>query len=349
MVKQVGVLLLLCLSLTLLVGCWDYQDLDELSIPVVGLYDLAETDKNTENTAKNDGYNVAAIIPVLYPETKQKYAIDYQKGQTIGDTREKRVAYTPEKYILGMVQVGIYGERLARTGLYAAMESLVRIPKVKSTIYMAVMDGETEELSKLELKGYPNPGIYLLGLLRHAQMRGFLVTTNLHQFTVQEDTTGKHPVVPLLKMKNNRIEISGTGIFKKDKLIAKIDLKDTRALVLLRGLEGEGYLPFVVQKAGEIIDEGTVLVKHSRKVRVIREGDNFTFQVTVNVTGNLQEHSSQKLFVGTKNTMELAEIEQAIKGELERDCRQFISKMQQELKVDCVDITKYALAKWRRS
>ncbi|ABO51731.1 hypothetical protein Dred_3229 [Desulforamulus reducens MI-1] len=37
----------------------------------------------------------------------------------------------------------------------------------------------------------------------------------------------------------------------------------------------------------------------------------------------------------------------AIKNQVEHDCALFIQKMQEEFKTDCIDITKYTLAKWR--
>lgn len=344
MLKRACAIFLICLGLFVLPGCWDYQDLDELSLPIVGIYDLAKPSEKNEEKVK-----VAGIFPVLYPKTEGRYTIVYENGQTVGQTREKRNYYSPETLNVGMLQVGIYGEKLARKGLHGASDILYRAPKVKNTIYMAVLEGGTEALSKLRLKDYPNPGVYLSGLLKTAQKKSFLPTTTLHLYGVQEVTAGKNPVIPLLKMKSNsRIEISGTGIFKKDKLIAKIDLKDTRSLVMLRGLEGEGSIPFIVEKNGEKIDEGSVLVKRSRKVRVTRKGDDFTFFITVKLQGDVIEHSSQKFFIDTKNTMPLEEIEQAVKREIERDCRKFTQRMQEEFKVDCIDVTKYALAKWRK-
>ena len=212
---------------------------------------------------------------------------------------------------------------------------------------MAVLEGDIKDLEKIEMKEYPNPGVYLLGLLRKAHKDSFLITTTLYLFEVQRITTGKNPVIPLIKMSNNNIVISGTGIFKNDKMIAKIDLKDTRSLVLLRGGRGKGRIPFIINKDGKKVDEGTVDVKSSRKVKVIREGNNFTFFITVKLQGRLMEHYSQRFIIDEKPNITGEEIERAVKKAIEKDCREFVKKMQEEFKVDCLDITKYALAKWR--
>jgi len=50
-----------------------------------------------------------------------------------------------------------------------------------------------------------------------------------------------------------------------------------------------------------------------------------------------------------QNTPEvLATIEQQIAADVAKDCRAFLKRMQKEWKVDCIDISKYALAKWRK-
>ncbi|MDD2402511.1 MAG: Ger(x)C family spore germination protein [Clostridia bacterium] len=328
--------------LFVLPGCWDYRDLDELSIPSVGMYDLQ---KGTEK--KEGDLNVAGIIPVLYSEADKKYRIEYITAKTVGETREKRSSSSPDSYFPGSLQVGIFGENLARQGIKRATDILFRVSKIKDTIYMAVLEGDIKDLEKIEMKEYPNPGVYLLGLLRKAHKDSFLITTTLYLFEVQRITTGKNPVIPLIKMSNNNIVISGTGIFKNDKMIAKIDLKDTRSLVLLRGGRGKGRIPFIINKDGKKVDEGTVDVKSSRKVKVIREGNNFTFFITVKLQGRLMEHYSQRFIIDEKPNITGEEIERAVKKAIEKDCREFVKKMQEEFKVDCLDITKYALAKWR--
>lgn len=342
--KKILAVFLICPLAIILPGCWDYKDLDDLAIPITGIYDLAKAPKEDQ-----DYYTVGAIFPVLYPDTEKKYIVQFTNGRTVVESREERNSRSPEIYSVGMVRSAIFGEELAKKGLLFPSDNLFRVTELRSTIYLSLMEGEVESLAQLEMKDYPNAGTYLLGLLKTAQANSFLPTSTLQEFAVQCVTTGKNPILPIVKIKDNSsLAITGTGIFKKDKLIAKVGLKDTRSLVMLRGLEGLGIIPYTIEQNGEKIDEGTMVAKRSRKVKVIRNGDNFTFYITIKLTGELSEHSSRKAIIDSKNTMPLSQIEQAVKNEVQKDCREFIKKMQEEFKIDCIDVTKYALSKWRK-
>lgn len=300
------------------------------------------------NSTNKDTLKVGGIFPVLYPETKEKYKIVVKNGVTIGDTREKRNYSSASIFSPGMLQVAIFGEALARKGLYSVVDNLTRTPEIKGTIYLAAMEDGTDNLSKLKLETYPNPGVYLRGLLKNNESKGFLLSTTLYQFRVNYITPGKNPVIPLLKItEDKRIEISGTGIFKKDKLISKIGTDETRSLVMLRGIKGTGFLPFTIEKNGKQTDIGSVQVNRYRKVKVIRDGDNFLFYVTIQLKGRLVELYSQQQFIASKPSITAQDVEKAIKKHVSEECTSFVQKMQEEFRVDCIDISKYALAKWR--
>jgi hypothetical protein len=59
----------------------------------------------------------------------------------------------------------------------------------------------------------------------------------------------------------------------------------------------------------------------------------------------LEEYSHQTLVTAEH----LQEIEKTVEEQIKTECETFIYKMQEEIKVDCIDISKYALAKNRRA
>jgi hypothetical protein len=164
----------------------------------------------------------------------------------------------------------------------------------------------------------------------------------MHNFQVNATTTGKNPIIPIIKAEGERIRIVGTGIFDKEKLIAKVGIRDTRSLVMLRGLKCNGFIPFVIKKDGELVDEGTVAITNSRKVQVEEKDGRITFLINIFLKGNLLEHSSLEPVDETR----LGEIQDAVSQTIASDCSRLIQKMQEDIGVDFIDITKYAKAKW---
>jgi hypothetical protein len=58
------------------------------------------------------------------------------------------------------------------------------------------------------------------------------------------------------------------------------------------------------------------------------------------------EHQFGNSFIENKDLRKM--IEDQIASDVKKDCEEFIRKMQEEYKVDCIDISKYALAKWEK-
>jgi spore germination protein len=325
-------------------GCWDSQDISDLNTPITAGYDVPDPVRD----ASEPGAMVVAtnLVPNLDPEAEEKVRVDRVAARTIGESRGIRSEHNPDLFKVGMIQVIIYGENLARRGLNDVTDILFREPKMKRAVLTAVVDGRADELLEMECKNTTNLGVYLIGLLKHAQERSFIPSVDMTDFGTDVNATGKNPVLPLLTTKGGqRVELAGAGIFKKDKLVAKIPIRETRTLVLLRGLHSSGTIPFVIAGDGSVPDRGTVDVKNSRQVRVERDGDQITFLITVKLEGRLVEHTRRELFIEEEEMMQ--EIDRAVAEEIRKDCASFVTRMQGEFGVDCIDITKYALARWR--
>lgn len=335
--RKKSLLTVLCLPLLLTAaGCFDYRDIEDRTVPIVAAYDLPAEPGGTENG------DIVVSGVVLNPTIGMKTTrIDSMVVKTTADARNVNAHFSPGAMILGQIQVILHSEDLARKGLQID-DGLLRVAQVKRTMYMAIVQGRAEDLLKTEVTVAPDIGFYLLGLLNGAQRRTFLPAITMHNFQVNATTTGKNPIIPIIKAEEGRIRIVGTGIFDKEKLIAKVGIRDTRSLVMLRGLKCNGFIPFVIEKDGEPVDKGTVAVSNTRKVRVEENDGRITFLITIFLKGNLLEHSSPEPVDETR----LQEIEDTVSHTIASDCNRLIRKMQEDIGVDFIDISKYARAKW---
>ncbi len=343
MVKRMIMVLISVFIISALSGCWDSQDLVDLDIPLVIVYDPSQLDESSMGLRKID---VGVLIPNVDANARGKSRVETTSAITVGSTRIGRAYISPKNVVVGMNQAALVNEELAAAGMNAIVDSIYRTPQSPHTVVMAVTEGSAVELLKTPEKNNVHLGVFLLGLLRDATKRDFQPITDLREFSKESSTRGRNPIVVLLKVENGQVGISGTGIFNKDKLIAKANLDETRSLVLLRGINASGYLPFILTQDGEITDKGTVKVKNKRKVTVERNGDELTFKVDISLEGSMLEHASEKLL--TEDSQLLNEIEEQVADNVESECNTFIKKMQEDYKVDCIAITPYALAKWRQ-
>lgn len=336
--KLFNIYILALFSVFLLSGCFDAEDIEDFNIPLIAAYDVSQDIE--------EGVDVTALFPDV--AQREREILEEVSGTTIGDTRANRGTRFPSTLLLGDIQVAMYGKDLAQKGLWPCIDNYLRDPKVKKSLFMAVVEGRGDEFLQKAHKVNPYLGFEIPGIFRAKKKNQFFATITLHDFAHQVVTTGKNPVVATIKaLENGKYKIDGTAIFKKDKMIAIIGMEETVPLILLRGSEPCcGFIPFSVKKDGKEVDKGTVEVNGRRKVTVERNGDKFTFYIKLKLTGRLVEHYSKDKFILEDGY--IADIEKAVGEQVKKDCTRLIDRMQNEWGVDCIDISRFALAKWRK-
>ncbi|MGE5391514.1 MAG: Ger(x)C family spore germination protein [Deltaproteobacteria bacterium] len=338
MLKRVSVLGLIVILTIGLAGCWDSRDIDKQSFPLCAAYDL-----HIDGDQGKKQVDVTTLIPNLSVEAPSKVHVQTLSERTVAYARRPRNFYDADEYLPGINQVLIIGDDLVRQGFKNHLDTLGRIPSISGTMLFAVADGRGEEILKTPSKNFPNNGIYLIDLLGDAQRKSFIPTVRLYELFLNLGP-GKNPILPVVKKQGDKVIISGGALFKKDHLIDLCSTEETRTLMMLRGSPGQGYYPFELQREGKK-EWGTVYIGNARKVKVTRQGNQYTYSVNIKLSGSIVEYINHPENLDKEC---LACVEDSIARSVESECRRFLDKMQNELKTDCIDINKYALAKWRR-
>lgn len=343
MFKKISLILIILTAITTGSGCWDAQDIAERSVVVLAAVDLNQ--EGGIQFGKPVQYDATILMPNLYTDTAEKVRIARVSGVSLSGSRDQRAYINPQTILTSMIRVYLFGESMSISGLAPVLDSLLRNPLLSNSVYMATTEGQAGDMITVQPPDFPDLGIYIIDLLRKVNDKSFFPVITLHDFRVQSASPGKNPVLPILRVDAGEVKISGLGIFRKDKLIDRVGLDGARPLTLLRGVKCKGYIPFVITREGEEVDRGTVFVGNGRKVRVERQGDQYTFNITITLKGQLIEHENPVIL--TRNREFLSMIEAQVAADIESECQTLIETMQEEYRVDCIDISKYALAKWR--
>lgn len=343
--RKIAIILLLIALSTGLCGCWDVLDIGNLAFPIAAAYDVHQGNPNDMNQL-NQGpeempeVDVTILFPNLSTNARSSITMETLPGASVAYTRSKRPMTTANPYATGFNKVILTGEDLARKDLSDPLESLTRFPPITHTMLLAVVEGRGQDILSMEAPNHENMGLYLYDLLRDLNENSPVPSVNIHQFKVGQ-APGFNPVVPMLKAGGvNNVFVSGIAVFNKDRMIGKVDLHQSRALAWLRGIPAQDSLRFNL--GGK--EQGTAVVANKRKVKVKREGDQYIFEIEVSLTGTIVERFSQQ----SLEAKLLEDIQNDLARDASRQCEVMVRRIQEEFKVDCIDINKYAMAKWRR-
>lgn len=262
---------------------------------------------------------------------------------TIGKARGSRQLQEPAKYISGLEKVIVCSDAFSAYGLSNLIEILFSTETVTDTTMFAVCKGKTIDIVKFQIEGYSNPGDYLEGLLKGLEAHNFFSHNyKLMDIYMRLDSEGRNLVLPYIEIKDDKLQVTGMAIFKKDKLERVLDIEETRIMNLLRENNVFGNLS-LNQSSDKYID---FYAKSSRKVKCSKEDDKYVFDIQINLSGNLVSNSMYDKLASTPG--KIKEFEEAMSKSVEESCKEFLNKMQNEYKIDTLELGRVAAAKYGR-
>lgn len=346
-------LLLFFLGSCLMSGCWDAGDVDLMSFPLATGYDLhipLEEERPSQEALGDMAppcVEVTSLIPNLMPDVEPKERIETVAASTVAYTREIREYGDDSVYFPGTLQAIVIGRNMAEQGIRRQLDSLNRLNMMSSGIFVCLAEGRAEEILRTEVESNRNIAYYLKEMFRDLHERMYLTPATLFEF-VTNLGEGKNPVLPLVGVRDGKVEVVGCGVFEKEKLLATLNMRDSRKLTLLRGRSCVGYLPYRLPGEGEAFDAGTLRLRNERTVQTEKDEKGWHFTVQVFLDGSIIER--ENVFRVKDYTNEsLREIEEAVETEMNRELTDFVRWMQRELGTDCIDLCRFALAKERKA
>ncbi|MCY6355149.1 Ger(x)C family spore germination protein [Clostridium sp. ZS2-4] len=309
---------------------------EEIAVPSTIGFDLERKGSEVEYSIPIAVYNYTGKeIPSTIIQTGV--------GKTIGGTREDRQLGSDLKFLLGLEKVLIWGEDIARFGIESSIDMLFANPNVNDTGLNAVCKGKSMDILKFSVEGYPNAGDYIENLLTHAKEFNFFSDNyKLMDIYVRIGAEGRTLVLPYIEIIDKKPKITGMAVFNEDKMVTTLGMKDTKILNLLKEDNVKGMLS-IRKNTAEYID---YYPTSKRKVSCEKIDDKYKFIIYLSLNGdiinnNLYEDIANKPAVQKKFIND-------IEKKTTETCYEFIDKMQNDYKIDCLALGTVAAAKYGR-
>jgi spore germination protein KC len=233
--------LCICLSLMFIIlsGCWDRREVNDILIITAAAIDLAE-----DNTIE---LSIQGFIPKGGGQamggagggTESKSLVRSAKGVSIADALSKLQAVFPRHLFWGHTEVYIFGEALAKDGVRAGLDFMVRNPNVREEAFVYISKGKAKDILLLTPPLEANSAQVLQEMSNFKI--GLKVTIgDLVQMLIGDAETAVVPwieIVPTLSEEDPKktiTNINGSAVFKRDQMIGRLDARTTRGLMWIR-------------------------------------------------------------------------------------------------------------------
>jgi len=317
-------------------GNVESDPVEELALPAGTGYDIEQ---------KISGEALYQVTLAIYSFGDNKAFSVVYKGtaSTLGQTRQQRNTSLERKLVFGVERVHIISEGMAEFGLDNIINILTTNPMINDRSWVVVCEGKAEDVIKLKIDGYQSVLDYLEKLVKNSVHYNFFGDDyKIIDLYVRNKSEGKSVVLPYIMVKENKPEITGLAVFKHGKMVTKTDMEDTRRLNMLREKESQGIL--TLQKSPkEYID---FKAKIKRNVKCTKEDGEYKFTINLKING---EVASNEMYKNLSNDVEQKnKFEKDMAKHIEKISKDFIDKMKNQYKVDCLELGLVGCATYGR-
>ncbi|MBU3114243.1 Ger(x)C family spore germination protein [Clostridium lacusfryxellense] len=289
-------------------------------------------------------YNVAASVYTFIKPDEISSVVLEGIAKNIPDTRSNRENISSKEFFLGLQKVFIFSEDMAADGFNASVDILLANQELNDSAWVVICKGKALDMLKFKTVDFPTASDHINGMIQSAQQQNFMsVNYKIIDMHVRVNSEGRNLIVPYLDIINNNITITGLAVFKKDKMVLQIPMEEARYLNFLRENKVKGMLTIQNDSHHYISSYGVV----KRKVRCEKINGKYKFNIDLEFTGKIVNNTMYMDLMGNTKTLEAYSHE--LEEETKKKCYKFLNKMQNEYKVDCLELGRDAAATFGRN
>ncbi|MEH7524682.1 Ger(x)C family spore germination protein [Bacillus sp. JJ1503] len=327
--------------LLLLTGCWDRWEINDLA-----LVTAAAIDKKEDN-------QIELSIQIFVPKALSSGGAQAgqggggattvstsHKGVNIADALSKLQGELPRKIFWGQCKVFIFGEDLAREGIRDHLDFLLRHPQPRERAFVFVSKGKAKNILQLQTRLER----FSAETVREIVKLSIGMKTTLQDLDEMLMSEAQAAALPYIKIETEKKskeksrqfpKISGTAVFKKDKMVGSISAHKTRGILWLRDEIKEYTVTAKPQgKRGDLS-----LNPVSVQINLIPQIKDEKWKMTIKVkTEGAIVQNRTNLNLSNPKSLKIAE--KAYAKDIKKRIESAIKEAQYDLKADIVGFAK---------
>lgn len=308
-------ILALCIILLFNVsGCWNRRELNTLAI-VMGLgIDKAQEPNRIQLTAQVAKPNeLKSTSSGGSNSGGQAFWNIQNSGDTLFSTLRDFTHESNRKLYFPHIQVLVFGRDFAEDGVKEELDFFTRDHETRLNIRLVISEDKASEVLNIESELDKIPAMNISKLIEAQEANSQTNTNLLNDFIADLISKKTAPTAPLVEIvgkgDKKSLQVKGTAVFNKDKLIGELDKYETRGLLWVTDEVKSGIID--VECPGGSGKVSLEILKSKTKVYAEIVDDKVHMKVDIREKSALGgQYCSDDL--GTKKSFEILERLQAI-------------------------------------
>ncbi|MGE7607038.1 Ger(x)C family spore germination protein [Peribacillus frigoritolerans] len=322
----------LILLIPLLTGCWDSENIEELSLVVgVGI----DKSKKKDEIMLTQQILVPPGNSVQENQAQLKYKNVTVSAKTLHEAIRDSLLIT-NTVLTNHQRIILINEKLLREiPMEAIINQSIRDNNTRRSCHVYLTKRPTKEiLGRSDDGEIPSNVIYELKDNEHRTNK-ILPPLTLGKASSNLQSDGSF-AIQAVDIKGGKLILQGAGVINNSKLVGVMNDEDIAALNWLNG-EVKGGVIEAVQHGEPLSVE--LINRTRRKITTELNGDHLTINIEVGYTGRLSED-----WYGKENSFEkayLKGIERIAEDKVEKDVKKIVYKLQHEYKTGVAGLYRY--------
>jgi spore germination protein len=316
---------LFALSFLFLSSCADPSTLEKIGMITTVGYDTT------------DGEEIQTTILILEtdPQSMDSTNVISSNALTSKGARIKGSLKSQKKLESGQLRVALYGKEVAEKGFINLVDTLSRDHAISDLTYLAVVDGKASEILEKKYEQFSDAGQYVFKEIEQNIKGETIPSPTLHEMLHDYYSVAIDPLLPLIKLENDMITITGMAILKDDKMVGKISPIEAFYVKLVNDhydagnfeltfKNGDGTKLMNDQDSSSVIAVALDTIKSKSKIKLVDE-QALEFDLNISMNARLQEINKK---VELKNPKNLEILDEKISQEMKSEIKELIKYFQ---------------------
>lgn len=299
-----------------LTACWNYRDVDQLTIALGVAIDKTGEGKYLITVEAADMHEAGQ-------EGKVKSALIESEGETVFDAARNAINKNSPKIYWGHATTVIISQKIAREGVADVIDFFYRDAEPRLSMELFVSECETaKEIFDAKSIGTEIRSTEISDILKDQRNLSKAVPVQIHRFISAMKGEGKSPVMPSVCLEEREgekiLKLCGTAVFKNDRLLGFLNEDETKSLNFVLDNVNGGIL---VARTGSGADEGRIameMLQCDTKIKPVCSDDKISMEVGIRLKVAIDDYNTEDNFTGTKGRTVLTKLaEEQLKQEIE--------------------------------
>lgn len=328
--KLVLIIFIIIICPLMLVGCWNYREIDSLAIVTGIAIDKDMITKKYIVTTEIITTQMSGVSSIINSELYRS------EGDSIFSAVRNTIERTGLKLFWSDAKALIISQEIALEGLIPVIDWVNRSSDVRSDMFMLIsMGNSAADILKAKVKLNAVTSFHLNEAMKSGGTVSTFTDSRLWTFIDGISKEGKSETVATVKnemLNDDTIapHIAGSAIFKADKLVGYLSPKETLNMLIIKNKLKQGLI--VLEN---VLDSDTVVTlgihENTTKLTPLYSNGKALLRIDINPVVTIDDVAGTKDFIKEDNLKILQrEAENKIKAQIQY----LISKLQNDLNSD---------------